>query len=213
VPQVDGMTVYANVMTDPYQPKTAPYTRAMLEAFLNIAKPSKLVLQTRSPLVAKDEDLLVALGDNVRVNFTIETNDESVRKEFAPGAPGLEARWRAINQLSNAGVPVCVTATPTLPFVKSATKIDGGVDLQLLDEWCARIHALPTITHIVVQEFHDGSLTKTSPEAYGVATNYDWWYNTNAFDFLKYNLRQRLQVPVIDGMVGFAPFLEQSDDV
>lgn len=204
VPKVVDKTVYANVMTDPYQPKTLPYTQWMLEAMLEAGLPSKLVLQTRSPLVVGSLDTLVKFGDNVRVNFTIETNDEAARKNFSPGAPGLEARWRAIKLLSEKGVPVCITATPTLPFIRDE-KEPGGIDLYELDKWCDRIKELPTFTHLVVQEFHNGGLTKTSPEAYGVAENYDWFYGGKAYEYLKYNLRERLDFTVFDGMAGFAP--------
>ncbi len=206
-PKVVDKTVYANVMTDPYQPKVASYTRAMLQSFLNIGVPKLLVLQTRSPFSARDIDLFVQFKDKIRVNFTIETNSESIRKDFTPTAPGLEARWRALNAISEAGVPVCITATPTLPFAPDSSD-KSGLNLKELRAWCDRIKSLPTISHVVVQEFHNGSFTKTSPEAYNIVNNYKWFYETNGFEWVKYHLRDNLDIPVIDGITGFAPYLE-----
>jgi len=192
-PKVAGHTVYANVMTDPYQPATRKFTRAMLWAFLSFGLPSKFVLQTRSPLIVQDIDLLKRMKEVLRVNFTIETNDESVRKDFSPSAPGLEARWRAVDKLAEAGIPVCITCTPTLPFS------DKRVD------WAERVNGISTLTHVVFQEFHNGSLTKTSPEAYGIADRFGDHFKEGGYERLIQELADILRVPVYDGMLGFAP--------
>ncbi|MBS1722692.1 MAG: radical SAM protein [Armatimonadetes bacterium] len=196
VDKASGKTVYMNVMTDPYQPHTRKYTRHLLEAFLE-HRPSKLVVQTRSPLAAQDIDVMQKFGETIRLNVTIDTNDDAVRKHFSPTAPGLEARWRMIESASNVGIPVCVTCTPTLPFTRKRSEV-----LQ----WCDRINSLPTVSHVVVQEFHDGRLTKTSPEGLEVSENYDWFFEQGGYMRLVALLQSNLRVPVMDGKPGFGPW-------
>jgi DNA repair photolyase len=55
----------------------------------------RLVVQTRSPLVTRDLDLLGRFTA-VRVNMTVTTDDEAVRKVFEPGCASIERRLQAI---------------------------------------------------------------------------------------------------------------------
>jgi DNA repair photolyase len=73
-----------------------------------------LVVQTRSPLVTRDLDVL-ARFDHVRVNMTVTTDSEDVRKAFEPNCPGNRFRLRAIAEVQAAGIETCVTMTPLLP--------------------------------------------------------------------------------------------------
>ena len=71
-------------VTDPYQPieKKLGLTRSLLEELLNYHQP-RLVIQTRSPLVTRDIDLLKQLNA-VQVNMTVTTDSEKVRKTLSP---------------------------------------------------------------------------------------------------------------------------------
>jgi DNA repair photolyase len=114
------VTVFMGSATDPYQPAEARYraTRVILETMAELP-PDFLLLQTRSPLVLRDEDLLRRLGSRVRVSMTIETDLESVRRRFTPKAPPLAARWRAIRELLGAGIGVQIAVSPLLPHSDS----------------------------------------------------------------------------------------------
>ncbi|MDU2241169.1 MAG: radical SAM protein [Paenibacillus sp.] len=110
------VTIFMSSSTDPYQP--AEYkeriTRSLLEAMVN-DPPDFLLVQTRSPLVTRDIDLLLQLKDRVRVSLTIETDREEIRRAFTPYAPPIAARLRAGRLLAEAGVPVQATIAPVLP--------------------------------------------------------------------------------------------------
>lgn len=110
------VTIFMSSSTDPYQPMEhkARITRSLLEVMAE-NPPDFLLLQTRSPLIRRDIDLLAQLGDRVRVSMTIETDLEAVRKVFTPGAPPIAARLEAVRILKTAGIPVQAAIAPVLP--------------------------------------------------------------------------------------------------
>jgi len=63
-----------------------------------------------------------------------------VRQAFEPKAPPLEQRWRALEELRAAGIPVGICVTPLLP--RGRRGVCGPV---------GRLH--PEV--LVVQDFHD----------------------------------------------------------
>lgn len=77
----------------------------------------KLVVQTRSPDVIRDIDVLRDIsdhGDHVQVNTTGTTDDEDVRSLFEPLCPANKRRLEAIAEISNSGIDACITMTPLL---------------------------------------------------------------------------------------------------
>ena len=112
-------TIYISSVTDPYQPieKQIELTRGILKELSNYHKP-RLVIQTRSPLVTRDIDLLKTF-DVVQVNMTVTTDNEEVRKAFEPLCPSNKIRLNAIKEVTEAGIQTCITMTPLLP-VKNA---------------------------------------------------------------------------------------------
>jgi DNA repair photolyase len=113
-----GKSIYLSSVTDPYQPieRKLGLTRSILEELLS--HQPKLVIQTRSPLIVRDIDLLLQFED-VQVNMTVTTDDERVRKVFEPYCPSNLKRLEAITTIQKAGIPSCITITPMLP-VKDA---------------------------------------------------------------------------------------------
>ncbi|WP_026263897.1 SPL family radical SAM protein [Paenibacillus terrigena] len=110
------VTIFMSSSTDPYQPVEyeARITRSLLEVMTE-EKPDFLFIQTRSPLVTRDMDLFLQLQDRIRISVTIETDLEAVRKQFTPSAPPIAARYRALHQLTEAGLPTQATVAPVLP--------------------------------------------------------------------------------------------------
>lgn len=110
------VTIFMSSSTDPYQPieHKEKVTRTLLEAMAQFP-PDFLFVQTRSPLVRRDIDLLQALGDRVRVSITIETDREDMRRHFTPHAPPIPARLRALEELAAAGIPTQASIAPLLP--------------------------------------------------------------------------------------------------
>ncbi|WP_029192473.1 SPL family radical SAM protein [Paenibacillus harenae] len=110
------VTIFMSSSTDPYQPVEYKerVTRSLLEAMAD-DPPDFLFVQTRSPLVRRDIDLLLQLKDKVRVSMTVETDREDMRKIFTPDAPPIPARLKTLQLLADAGVPVQATVAPVLP--------------------------------------------------------------------------------------------------
>ena len=158
---IDGKTIYMSSVTDPYQPieRKMRLTRRLLGLMAGQASESdagqlslipetpnpkpKLVIQTRSPDVVEDCDLFLKIEENggrVRVNMTVTTDDEDVRRTFEPYCPSNTARLRAISKVQDAGVDTCITMTPLL-LVKDADDFAG----QLLETGVKRF---------IIQPFH-----------------------------------------------------------
>lgn len=110
------VTIFMSSSTDPYQPieYKERITRSILEAMVD-QPPDFLLLQTRSPLVVRDIDLLSQLGKSVRVSMTVETDREDIRKHFTPSAPPIPARLKALKQLNEANIPAQAAIAPMLP--------------------------------------------------------------------------------------------------
>ncbi|MDX6180626.1 radical SAM protein [Flavobacterium sp. Fl-77] len=109
-------TIYISSVTDPYQPieKELELTRSILNELVNYHKP-RLVIQTRSPLITRDIDLLTKF-DVVQVNMTVTTDSEDVRKAFEPICPSNKSRLKAIQEVTASGIQTCITMTPLLPL-------------------------------------------------------------------------------------------------
>ncbi|TXK72390.1 radical SAM protein [Paenibacillus sp. N3.4] len=110
------VTIFMSSSTDPYQPieYKEQVTRSLLEV-MAADPPDFLFVQTRSPLVRRDIDLLQRLGEKVRVSITVETDREDIRKHFSPGAPPINARLKTLQLLADAGVPTQAAIAPMLP--------------------------------------------------------------------------------------------------
>ena len=115
-----GASIYMSSVTDPYQPveRQLRLTRVVLEELLTYHQ-VHLVIQTRSPLVTRDLDLLTQF-DHLRVNMSVTTDDETVRKTFEPLCPSNQQRLEAIQTIAAAGVDACITLTPLLPVQDAA---------------------------------------------------------------------------------------------
>lgn len=110
------VTIFMSSSTDPYQPieHKEQITRSLLEVMVS-NPPDFLFVQTRSPLVHRDIDLLLRLENKVRVSMTVETDREDIRKYFSPMAPPISARLKTLQLLADAGVPTQATIAPMLP--------------------------------------------------------------------------------------------------
>lgn len=118
------VTIFFSSATDPYQPleATARITRSLLEV-IAIEPPDYVLLQTRSPLVVRDIDVLVQLQGRLRVSMTIETDLDAVRRVLTPAAPPLAARLNALKQLREAGIDTQVAVSPIAPHSTDFTRL------------------------------------------------------------------------------------------
>ena len=112
-----SITIGAN--TDPYQPLEGrlEITRSLLEVFLEYHHPVSLI--TKGSMVTRDLDILSELAalNLVSVMVSITTLDPTIKRTLEPRAASAAARLRAVEQLSNAGVPVGVLVAPIIPAI------------------------------------------------------------------------------------------------
>ena len=113
-------------VTDAYQPIEDKYriTRKCLEALLKNDWP--VSIQTKSPLVLRDVDLIKRFSDR-EVGFTITCIDDSFRKIFEPGSAPVDDRLAALKKLNEEGIRTWVFIGPVLPFV-TEEKIENLID-------------------------------------------------------------------------------------
>jgi len=125
--------VWVSGVCDPYQPLERKYelTRQCLEILAQNDWP--VAIQTRSPLVLRDIDVL-KMGKYFEVGLTITTADDETRKLFEPYAPPIAARLRALDELHRSGIRTYAMIAPLLPGAEGlAQHLEGKVDYVLTD--------------------------------------------------------------------------------
>lgn len=112
-----GKRIFMSSATDPYQPLEAKVeiTRRLVEEMSDPLRQPRLVVQTRGPLVTRDIDLLKRFGE-VRVNMSITTDSDDIRKEFEPSCASIERRLEAVRELKAAGLETGISIMPMLPL-------------------------------------------------------------------------------------------------
>lgn len=101
--------------TDPYQPLEKEYkvTRRCIEVLAEHGFP--LLIVTKSDLVVRDIDVFKKTP--TVVSMTITTSRSEIASIIEPGAPEPNARFSAIKELVEEGVPVTVRIDPIIPSV------------------------------------------------------------------------------------------------
>jgi DNA repair photolyase len=125
--------VWLSGVCDPYQPPEAHYrlTRQCLEILTENTWP--VIIQTRSPLVLRDLEILRDARD-VEVGLSVTTADDTIRKLFEPDAPPIPDRIRALEELHHAGIRTYAMIAPVLPgAVGLAALLRGKIDYVLID--------------------------------------------------------------------------------
>jgi DNA repair photolyase len=110
------LRIFMSSTTDPYQPLEGRYqvTRQCLEVFARYDDLDLLVIQTRSPLAARDIPLLLRIP-YAWLSVTIETDDQAYLRRLG-GGPSLEKRWELVQSARASGVRTQITVSPCLPY-------------------------------------------------------------------------------------------------
>jgi len=125
--------VWVSGVCDPYQPLEATFrlTRQCLEILARNTWP--VVIQTRSPLVLRDIDIIKDAQD-FEVGFSVTTADERIRELFEPHAPPITDRVLALDELHKAGIRTYAMIAPVLPGAEGlAELLKGKVDYVVID--------------------------------------------------------------------------------
>lgn len=191
-------SIYMSSVTDPYQPIEAKtkLTRQLLEVML--PHQPTLVIQTRSPMIVRDIDLLKEF-QRLRVNMSIPTGSERVKKDFEPRSPSIKARLQGIANLKysipsdeNHHIRFSVTLTPLLPTFPE----DEG----------AFIQKLAVADRLVIQSFHrsfgESFVASTREEAMVLKEKYTWWYYKEKENYQQFKAKLTAMLPELEIMEG-----------
>ena len=112
-------SIALGVNTDAYQPceRQLGLTRRVLEVLQECEHPVGLI--TKSSLIERDIDILAAMAAKrqAMASITITTLDPEISRTLEPRAAAPARRLRTIRTLTDAGIPVCVSVAPIIPFV------------------------------------------------------------------------------------------------
>jgi DNA repair photolyase len=125
--------VWISGVCDPYQPLEAKYelSRKCLEILIQNNWP--VIIQTRSPLVLRDLDMLKE-AEYIEVGLSITSANDEIRKIFEPNAPLIVERLRTIDALHQNGIKTYVMIAPILPEAEDLVRIlEGKVDYLIID--------------------------------------------------------------------------------
>ncbi len=116
-----GKEAFFGSVTDCYQPHEAKYkrTRALLEQLQGSG--ISVSIATKSDLVLRDLDLIKTFP-NARVSWSINTLDESFRREMDV-AVSIERRLEAMRQFYEAGVQTTCFISPIFPGITDVEAI------------------------------------------------------------------------------------------
>ena len=135
-------TIWFASVCDPYQPLEERYglTRRSLEVLAGRDFPVEI--QTKSARVRRDLDVIRRIPD-VRVGFTIATEDETVAAMFEPRASPVAERIEVLREFKAAGVRTFAFAGPLLPGnpERLAALLAGAADRVLID----RMNYVPAV--------------------------------------------------------------------
>jgi DNA repair photolyase len=92
-------------------------TRAMLEVVYELEFP--LFVVERSPLIARDLDLLISINSQswTGVVISLSNLDTRLKQAFEPRSPGVKRRLEAMSALAAGGITVGASLMPILPEV------------------------------------------------------------------------------------------------
>lgn len=125
-----GKPLLIGTATDPYQPAERRFqiTRSVLEALAGF-RGLEIWITTKSPLVARDADVLRRLARHNRVSVCLSliTLDASLLRRLEPRTPLPHARLRALAALAEAGVPAGVLIAPIIPGLTDGWGTLGGL--------------------------------------------------------------------------------------
>jgi len=161
----DFGSVFFSSVTDPYVGMEVKYhlTRKCLEVLADFGYEGSIAIQTKSPLVTNDVDVLKKLK-NVAVGFTVTTLDDKVARFIEVKAPPITSRIEALRKLHQEGIETYAFIGPLLPhFVNNEKRINELLDklqeVGVKEVWFEHINLSPKIKARLYN-----NLKKESPE-------------------------------------------------
>ncbi|HEX3482602.1 MAG TPA: PA0069 family radical SAM protein [Kofleriaceae bacterium] len=124
-PSWRGELVMFSGVTDCYQPveRELELTRRCLEVCLEYRNPVSVV--SKSALVERDIDVFRALTEHARfgISVSLAFSDNATARAIEPWAPSPDRRFKLIETLAAAGIPVGVMCAPIIPGVNDSQMV------------------------------------------------------------------------------------------
>jgi len=129
------LRIFMSSTTDPYQPLEVTHriTRQCLEVFARYVDLGLLVIQTRSPVAARDFDLLDRIP-YAWLSVTVETDDQELLRSLR-GGPPLARRFALVREAWQRGLNVQIAVSPCMPYTErfAAALADSGASRVIVD--------------------------------------------------------------------------------
>jgi DNA repair photolyase len=124
-PSWQGELVMFSGVTDCYQPleRDLALTRGCLEVCLAYRNPVSVI--SKSVLVEREIDLFLALAEHARfgISVSLAFSDNATSRAIEPWVPSPDRRFKLIETLARAGVPVGVMCAPIIPGVNDSQMV------------------------------------------------------------------------------------------
>jgi DNA repair photolyase len=155
-----------STITDPYQSIEMKY-RIIPEAIEILEKNGfYITIQTKSPLILKDIEILEKYKNNLDAGITITTIDRKISRILEPYAPDPLKRLNALKELSNRQIKTWLYLGPIVNGLN-----DNMEDINRIIDFCAS-----NGIRIIYDSFQDfkGTIPYMAGTGY-VKSNPEWW--------------------------------------
>lgn len=111
-----GKTILLSSVTDPYNPYEMKYhkSREVLELIADTG--AHIEILSKSDLMLRDLDLLKKIPD-LSVGISLNTLDDSFRRDMEPCAPSVQRRLNALEALHGEGIRTYTFISPIFPHI------------------------------------------------------------------------------------------------
>ncbi len=120
-----------------------------------------MVCLQKNDLILRDIDILKRFGKNSDIGFTICFNYDEDRKNFEPNSSSIEARFKALKKLKQAGIKTCAFLGPFIPVAseKGLDELfrgfkDVDIDYLLFDKLNLKGGNWPAIRAVLEQKYN-----------------------------------------------------------
>lgn len=130
-----GQEVMLSSTHDPYLPQLKGWTRKILERAL--PEGVRFCIQTRSPLVEQDLELLANYRSQVRLQASIATSSNELSRVIEPRVVPPARRMAILQKAREFGVPTGIIIAPVFPPTR--IRPDVAADLEEIVAWLAKV--------------------------------------------------------------------------
>ncbi|MGC8506303.1 MAG: SPL family radical SAM protein [Thermoplasmata archaeon] len=113
--------VGVSTITDPYQPVEGRFKLTRESIAMLADNGFSVTIQTKSPLVVRDTDILKKHRNRIDVGFTITTTDNSKARLLEPETPSPASRVEAIRRLRESGIETWIFFGPIIRGINDTT--------------------------------------------------------------------------------------------